>query len=256
MSALPFEERLTPPAIALLVAWLTPMLVRGVARVLSRAPAERHAVLAGSAPGSFVACAMLAWGASGPSTSSQPGSLLDLALVAACALILGWQLRVLRSDDEWRNLRALAPAYGLGVFASIVVCALVAVGARLADVEDAADASESSAWWGVRIDPWDAEAVLALGWAAERREDRELARARMELAEQAGVSRSESLTLAAAIAARDDCERARELFDLALESRAAEAIGSGTSLTLGGYYLPESLVSRCELSEATRGDHE
>lgn len=249
MNAFPLEERLTPPAVALLAAWLIPMLVRAVGRVLSRESREQHAVLAGSAPGSFVACALLAWGAWGPSSSSQPGSLFDLLLVAGCALILAFQLRVLRTNDEWRAYKELAPAYGLGVFSSIVVCALILFAARFADVSDAPAASESSAWWGVRVDPWDAEAVLALAWSAERRDDLELAAARMELAEKAGVARSESLTLAAAIAARDDCDEARELFDLALESRAAEAIETGESLTLGGYYLPESLVSRCELND-------
>lgn len=248
MSAFPLEERLTPPAIALLAAWLIPLLVRLVARGLSRESREQHAVLAGSAPGCFVACAWLGWGAVGPSTSSQPGSLLDLALIAACTAILAFQLRALRSNDEWRAIKELAPAYGLGAFTSIVLCALLVVGARMTDVADAPTANESSAWWAVRVDPWDAEAVLALAWAAERRDDLDLARARMELAEKAGVARSESLTLAAAIAGREDCEHARELFDLALESRAAEAMESGESLMLGGYYLPESLVSRCELT--------
>lgn len=249
MNALPFEERLTPPAFALLAAWIIPVLMGWVARGLGRETRERNAVSAGAAPGSFVACALLAWGASGPSTSSQPGSLLDLLLVASCALVLAFQLRALRKDDEWRDLKALAPAFALGAFASLVVCASIVVGGHMVDVRDAPHASESSAWWALRLDPWDAEAILALAWAAERRDDLELAEARMELAEKAGVARSESLTLAATIAAQEDCTRARELFDLALESRAAEAIELGASLTLGGYYLPESLVSRCELEK-------
>lgn len=249
MNAFPLDERLTPPALALLLAWLVPLLVRLVARALSKETHERQAVLAGSAPGSLLACVLVAWGALGPSMTSHPGSLLDVALVAACAAILAFQLRVLRNDGAWRD-RKLAPAFGLGVFASLVVCALVVVGQRVADVSDSAEATESSAWWGVRIDPWDADAVLALAWAAERRDELEVARLRMELAEKAGVARSESLTLAAAIAARESCEEARELFDLALESRAAEAMESGESLTLGGYHLPEGLVRRCELGLA------
>lgn len=247
MNPLPFEEQLTPPAVALLAAWVIPVLVRMVGRLLSKETTEQHAVLAGSAPGSLAACVLLSWGAIGPVHSNQPGSLFDLILIAVCAAVLTFQLRVLRDNDEWRRFKELAPAFGLGAFASIVLCALVVVGMRVADVADATEASESSAWWAVRMDPWDPEALLALAWSAERREDLELATARMELAEKADIERSQSLTLAAAVAARTDCERARELFDLALEARAGEALERGDSLTLGGYYLPESLVSRCEL---------
>ncbi len=116
-------------------------------------------------------------------------------------------------------------------------------------IAEAPTTSGSSAYWRLRVDPWDATAMLAAAWAASAREEPRRARAQLEEARRMGLTEAPALELEAELAAtRGDCDGARALFDRALRARALEAFDEDAlaePLLLGGYHLPPTMVTEC-----------
>jgi Zn-dependent protease with chaperone function len=138
---------------------------------------------------------------------------------------------------------------GLGVGAALVLATWLAHDLTEIPATEAELASEAEAWRRLRVDPWDGSATLALSWSARRREDLERAEAYATEAARLGVARPALLELTAELlAARGDCERARETFDEALAARVVDPLES--SLELGGYRIPPTLLTECGMGEA------
>jgi hypothetical protein len=110
--------------------------------------------------------------------------------------------------------------------------------------------SATAATWRLRLDPWDASAMLALAWHAALAGDPSMAQARESVARRLGAAPSDAMELDAELLAREGrCDEARARFDDALRARASERFADGAwqPLPLGGYHLPPSLVSECGL---------
>ncbi|MEM9069948.1 MAG: hypothetical protein AAGE52_15655 [Myxococcota bacterium] len=247
MRLLPIEESLTPIAIAFVFAvLLPPLILRGLRLIVGEGASLRHAGL-GAGVGVVAAVAVASHGAIGPSFADSPWTGVPLtgalSLLAATLLQRGLPPR---EDGERR-----AGAVAIGVLLGLFPLGLLFAAEALTDVQPAEPytVSETSAWWRIRVDPWDADALLALAWAAERRDEGSgLAAERSARARELGALESEVATLDAALAAADEnCELARSMYDRALAARAREALEAGESLELG-HPLPEVLVRRCELT--------
>lgn len=168
--------------------------------------------------------------------------------------------------DLWDRLRALGidpgprpspPPRGGRRLGLAMLVALVGLPVALhfgtdvtaADVTTATrDAAESR----LRIDPWDGEAMLALAWADRRSEQLGLAEERARVAARMGVAPVPYYELwAELLAARGDCDSARDAFDRALDQRARDLFGghgADIRLELGGYRLPPTFVARCDVT--------
>jgi hypothetical protein len=118
--------------------------------------------------------------------------------------------------------------------------------------------SVSAAKSRLLVDPWDGEAMLALGWRAREDGALDVAFARAEAAGRMGADPQSFYLLWAELSAADgDCEGARDAFEASLEAEAAATFDDPFgNLSLGDYALPPTLVTECELSvgEASGGD--
>lgn len=115
--------------------------------------------------------------------------------------------------------------------------------------EDAPHAGASLATWRLRIDPWDATAMLAAAWASRRRDEPDRALAQAREARRMGLASAPALELEAEVlAAERRCAEARAVFDRALRARAErlfEGDPLATPLRLGGYHVPPTLTTHC-----------
>jgi len=100
------------------------------------------------------------------------------------------------------------------------------------------------------VDPWDGEAMLALGWRAREDGALEVARARAEAAGRMGADTQGFYLLWSELAAADgDCDGARVAFESSLEAEAHAAFDQPFGdLSLGNYTLPPTLVTDCEMT--------
>lgn len=169
--------------------------------------------------------------------------------------------------DLWDRLTALGadpgprpapPARKSGVLVALATLALIGGAATAVELstdvttQDAAVTSEDAARWRMRIDPWDSDAMMALAWRARDAEALDRAQARAGLAAQMGPDAARYYELWAELhAARGDCQAARESFRRSMSERATGALDDALDrpLSLGGFRLPPTLVSRCGLDE-------
>lgn len=147
------------------------------------------------------------------------------------------------------------PARWTGLLSGLVVSVALLAVPLLAEVltpiapADIATAGHEAARRRLRVEPWDANAMLALAWAS--RADEDLARAETQAAEamRLGAGRAELMEFEAELlAARHRCDEARARFEGALEQRARDRFAAGLwePLELGGYTLPPTLVRECD----------
>jgi Zn-dependent protease with chaperone function len=152
--------------------------------------------------------------------------------------------------------RRLGLAAGLAGSAVLVLAMLGASEATEIAPREVPTAGLDAARWRLRIDPWDADAVLALAWATRGDEDLSRATRLVELARRIGAPDAERMELEAEIlAARGECEQARALFDRSLEARAVRAMADQESaLELGGWHIPPTLVRDCRYGAVSPSD--
>jgi Zn-dependent protease with chaperone function len=152
------------------------------------------------------------------------------------------------------------PSRRTGLWSGLVVSIALVAAPLLAEVltpiasADVQAAGPDAARLRLRVDPWDANAMLAMAWSSRRDED--LSRAELQAAEASrlGASRADLMELEAELlAARGRCDEARARFDAAIEERARERFVAGIwePLELGGYTLPPTLVRDCGYGRAT-----
>ncbi len=147
----------------------------------------------------------------------------------------------------------------VGVLVLIGLGSVVALTERVTRVDDPAHTSEARAWWRLRVDAWDADAMLALGWSAARDGRAQTARAWHHESERVTGTRAETLELASEIAALEgECERAEALFDAALDERARRRFDADpfAPLPLGDYTLPPTLVRECRAAVEQRDERD
>ena len=166
--------------------------------------------------------------------------------------------------DLWDRLRACGedpgprpppPSRRRGRLAALLIV-LTLIGSVAAielstrfSADDAASVTAERAEWRLRIAPWDAEAMLAAAWAAQREGDVDTAWRALRWAESLDVAAAPAEELRAELAAEDgDCTKARDAFDRALRARARESLSddSDAHLELGGYRLPPTFLRRCD----------
>lgn len=139
---------------------------------------------------------------------------------------------------------------GLGLVVALLVSMWLAYTLTDVSAYDAEVLTAEEAWRSLRVDPWDANATLALAWQSRRREDLDRADAYVAEAAYLGASPPALLEIEAELlAARGDCVAARETFDRALAARVVDPLES--TLELGGYRIPPTLLTACEWGEAT-----
>jgi Zn-dependent protease with chaperone function len=116
--------------------------------------------------------------------------------------------------------------------------------------EAIATLSTSAAKSRLLVDPWDGEAMLALGWRAREDGALDVAFARAEAAGRMGADPQSFYLLWSELSAADgDCEGARQAFEASLTAEAAAAFDDPFgNLSLGNYTLPPTLVTECELT--------
>ncbi len=155
------------------------------------------------------------------------------------------------------------PPRRAGLLSGLVVsAALVAVPVLLELLtpiapEDVQTAGHDAARWRLRVDPWDANAMLALAWATRRDEDLGRAEAQAAEAMRLEAAPADLMELEAELlAARHRCAEARLRFDAAIEQRARERFEAGMwePLQLGGYTLPPTLVRDCGYGVVLTGE--
>lgn len=250
MSVLPLDEALAPVALACVLALALPPVLRAVlARIVGAGPALPSAAV-GAAVGLGICLAAAGRHALGPSLVDSPRASWPFA-AALVVFGVAWLLR-----PWWGDLRRQRWTRGpllVGLLVGAVPAAAFVGAQRSTAVGDHAlmTVDETRAWWRIRLDPWDPHALLALGWAAQRRDETSrLAYLRAARAEALGARLSEVRTLQATLrAAAGACDEARRLFDEALRARATEALARDEALDLE-YPLPEALIRHCELTPA------
>lgn len=118
---------------------------------------------------------------------------------------------------------------------------------------DASSAPIERALWRLRVEPWDAEAMLALGWNARRSNHLDRAQRYAERAARMHPDLVARLELTTELrAARGDCDGATQAFQRALEERARREFEGVLEerLELGGYHLPPTYVTACRADAA------
>ncbi len=149
--------------------------------------------------------------------------------------------------------RPEAPKTHLGTIAALLVAVASVAGCVFADrastisLADVPNAGGRAAQWRLRVNPWDARAIVALGWSARQTQDLERAERLAAMSRAIGGPVPEGLELASEVlAARGECASARERFEQALAAHAARSFSAPDSrLMLGGWHLPPTLVTRC-----------
>ncbi|MBX3275084.1 MAG: hypothetical protein KF729_32770 [Sandaracinaceae bacterium] len=193
-------------------------------------------------------------GLAGAFAAALAGALLVRAL-GASATVLGGACALFACGLYAYRRPAAAPRTGhplgalLGGAAALFLLALVTAPAALTAIAPDDAPYHGEATWRLRIDPWDATAMLASGWAARSRGELGRARARAIESVRMGGPEGPALELEAEIlAARGECAAARATFDRAIEARARAAFADDSlpaPLVLGGYRLPPALLTEC-----------
>ena len=181
-------------------------------------------------------------------------SLLARAL-GSSATVLGGACALFACGLYAYRRPARAPGTGhplgalLGGAAALFLCAIVMAPAALTTISPDDAPYHGEATWRLRIDPWDATAMLASGWAARSRGELTRATARARESVRMGGPEGPALELEAEVlAARGECAEARATFDRAIEARARDAFADDAlpvPLVLGGYRLPPALLTEC-----------
>jgi hypothetical protein len=264
-------EPLLTPLVVLAVAALLPV---GTARLLEwvyattgdGGRAHRRALRAVGV-GEAALCAYLGTRAVGPGLVphvGHPGALAFGAVagvVCAGVILRAWRAtHAARPDGEASTKTGRARGWVLGGVAGACLVAAPIALLRVTDVraDEIHRVSLAGATWRLRFDPWDGEALVALGWHLRRAGDLEAAGDACELAARAGADAQARLVLVAELrAAAEDCEGARVAFQQSLEAQAERVFSRADAhLELGRYDLPPTLVTECELTvgDAVGGD--
>lgn len=200
------------------------------------------------------------------SSDALADALVALATDARAPLVTGRKHARLHPDLYDRicacgrdpGPRPEPPARRPGLVAGLVIgaglVALPTLSEAATRIEPGSEAflGSSAASWRLRVDPWDPQATLALGWASALGDDPALARTRLAAARTLGADEADALELEAQLAAAaGECGEARARFDDALRERARERFEEGRwePLELGGYHLPPALVTECGYGE-------
>lgn len=236
MSALPLSELLTPGLVALGFALAWPPLASRLLGVM-RARSRRAVILC-----AVVSAIGVAWFGSrtlGPSLVDARWGLGNLAAAAGVAAVVAAGF-----TRHWKKRRGQDPKSGLALVLALLLGACMPLCALASDVLTREPEDAASAWWRVRLEPWDAGAWRELAWASRHREDPERARARLAVARRLDLAPSDATELEAELVAYEgDCEGARTLFERSLHERAAEVITRNERLELGGWRLMPGLVA-------------
>lgn len=145
---------------------------------------------------------------------------------------------------------AARDGYVVGSLLAALIGALMlgAWSATRIELDRVVEAGEEASRWRLRVDPWDATAMLAAGWGARARSADRRAQEWADEARRGGAPEAAVLELEAELrAARGDCEAARATFDRALAARAQAAFSDplASPLPLGGFRLPPTLTTAC-----------
>jgi len=174
-----------------------------------------------------------------------PHGIFAGSLIVGVAAVLGYRDK--RRGDGPDVAGAEGTWIGAALAASVVALLALPIPLTAIRPEDAPQAGDAT--WRLRIHPWDANAMLASGWAARRRGDLGRAWASAREAIRMGRDEGPAPGLAAEVlAAQGHCERARATFDRAIQVRASDAFEDDSllaPLVLGGYQLPPTLVTEC-----------
>ncbi|MCA9608377.1 MAG: hypothetical protein KC619_22365 [Myxococcales bacterium] len=137
----------------------------------------------------------------------------------------------------------------LGGAVALLLVAALAAPVPLTEIAPEDAPYHGDATWRLRVDPWDATAMLANGWAARERQELSRAVACARESVRMGGPRGPALELEAEVlAARGACDEARATFDRAIQARARVSFSDDSllaPLVLGGYQLPPTLVTNC-----------
>ncbi|MBW2464712.1 MAG: M48 family metalloprotease [Deltaproteobacteria bacterium] len=166
-----------------------------------------------------------------------------------------WDRLVALDDDPGPKPEPLPRATGALLGATVAVSLLTAPMALhdLTDVPPTAilTMTEAEAKTRFLIDPWDGEPMIALAWRAREAGDLPVAEARAIAAGRMGAdAQNFHLIWAELRAAAGDCAAARASFEASLAAQAAAVFDGDpfSSLDLGSYALPPTLVTHCEMT--------
>jgi len=165
--------------------------------------------------------------------------------------LVGAGLTLRRSEASGEGRPAAAV---LGLALGLLPAAGWVAAERAVAFDDVDEVGEERARWRRRLAPDDARPWLALARFARNREENDHALAMASVAEalNPGNDRFEARVLelrADVHAAEGDCNRARALFDEALEARARAAMESLDLDLSEAYRLPAALASECGLED-------
>ncbi len=194
----------------------------------------------------------------GPGLVDAPHGASSLAFGAILAALAFFSLR----RGGARRSASGSPSTRLGsiIGASLGVALLAAWGVLLSstriETSEVVHAGIDAARLRLQLDPWDANATLALGWGARGAEELELAMALAESALERGAPFDDALELEIEIlAAGERCDEANAAFQRGLEERSRRAFDEEALLSerleLGGYRLPPTYISACGVSPPT-----
>ncbi len=244
MSPLPWLERGLPVLLPLVSVAVSAMAVRALVPKLAagdRRTGQRAAALGIALFGLYAGHDAL-----GPDLGGDSHRALGWAFGGVLGL-LGAGL-TLRREERTGEARIATAVLGLAV-------GLLPAGAWLAAeqttiFEDVDEVGEERARWRRRLAPNDARAWLALALHARRKEQNEHALAMASVADELRPTddrfHARVLELRSDVrAAEGDCERARALFDEALEARARAAMESLDLDLSESYRMPPALAAEC-----------
>jgi tetratricopeptide (TPR) repeat protein len=247
LGPLPWLERWLPVLLPLLNVVLFATIVRALVPKL--APDDRRAQWA-AAVGIGLFGLFAGHDAFGPDLGGDAHRALGWAFGALLALI-GAGLTLRRGEEAGRGrVAAMVLGFALGVLPAAVWLAAE----RALVFEDVDEVGEERARWARRLTPNEGRPWLALALSARGRDQNEHALAMADVAEGLRPDddrfQARILELRADVhAARGDCERARALFDEALEARARAAMESLDLDLSEAYRLPPALAAECGLED-------
>ncbi len=252
MSLLSTEEAITPLLITILVGALGFVVGKGLLRLALPSTRGARLMMIAACTGHTLAILAIGLRAPNPSFVDRPWAAgICLAIVSSLIAGAGYRAalrqyapREERAEPIW--LPAIVGA--IGGFAILGFVALLLTKTSL-DGKDGFELTPDEANWRLRVQPWDPSAWGGVAWTALRRQDLDLAEARIEKAESLGLIDYEVLEFRATLAAmRNDCAEARRHFDEAIIARARARLEANLRLELGDYRLAPELTERCEMN--------
>lgn len=259
MAAWPLEDLWFRPVATLLLALAVPLATGRLTAIIvspQAAPDARAVSVAlwAARPLEIATFVLLGATAFAPALLSGPAALVVGGVVGGSTAALSAFLFSRRFAPSPVGGDVRRSAIVAGVLVGLIPIATATLVERLTrlDPDRIATTSPDTAWRRLHVDPRDGAAMLAAAWASSDANDPQRATARIDEAERMGAPAPELAEARAEVAASEgDCAAARAHFDRALVLRAEAAFAAGAmpELTLGGYHLPPSMITRCEEEE-------